>query len=153
MQHEEDGTDSMVVASSRPSRYFVKLKVKDLPAKTKQELNYVQSERIRHEILNNELKKDEILVAFNSERLKEMKVGAKLLLEGYTLFLDDRSLHPSHKAIKLNGRKGTAAGLPFPDKASNKTGEQGGAGQPATAPESKPEGGKNPKPESEGRPK
>ena len=29
--------------------------------------------------------------------------------------------------------------------------EQGGAGQPATRPESKPEGGKKPQPEAEGR--
>jgi len=37
-------------------------------------------------------------------------------------------------------------------RAKDETAEQGGADQPATAPESKPEGKEKPKPESEGRP-
>ncbi len=37
----------------------------------------------------------------------------------------------------------------FASYVSNEIGEQGGAGQPATAPDSKPEGSENPKPESE----
>jgi hypothetical protein len=76
-------------------------------------------------------------------------------LEGTTLLFDlkDGSIL-TRRAVKKEEPDEPEDGDPFAeidDPFQTGTAEQGGAGQPATAPESKPEGEDKPTPKSEGR--
>ena len=151
MQHVEDGTGNMVIGGEHGARYFVRLKAPGLSDEVRKGLACVSSATIRHEMLDQELAKGEVFVVINSDRLKELRVGCKLLLRGYRLFLNDESLQPSQKEFLIDGKPGTPIGVPYPPADKNNKGEQGGTGQPATRPESKSEGSAKPQPESEGR--
>ncbi len=128
-----------------------------------------QLTEFRHPIIDYELKEDQVVVWLPSDRWKEMRKGAELEITDYRFFVDDWSAFGFCKAVKIDGKNPSAAGELFPEideeenlkkssKGADEAGrkpakrEQGGAEQPATAPESKPEGNEKSNPESEGRP-
>ena len=102
---------------------------------------------------------------FSRTKEEELDYGRAFWLGGYSTFVDSESIPKINDAFIVvdatfephsNGHMGLwLAGLSRATairKATKKEVEQGGADQPATAPESKPEGKENPKSESEVRP-
>jgi hypothetical protein len=97
---------------------------------------------------------DQIIADFSKAKVPE-NLGVTLIqVMKMTALCLEKTLGTQHeKPIKIkwltpDGVSLTDAKLPTEIK---KTGEQAGAGQPATASESKTEGGEKPKPEAEGR--
>jgi len=90
-------------------------------------------------------------VSFSARQLRDHGVDATNLgsvLQDIQTLLDVAT--PSPVPREANPRAGVWVRI-YRDLERYKQGEQGGADQPATAPESKLEGDENPKPESEGR--
>lgn len=127
--------------------YYIILKVEGVPEQTRNELSwYAKSQgrvAIMHPIAGFKLEADEILVSLDLALIDTIRKGSTLKIIGYTMQGDEWGSSADWSELLVDGKS-----IPKRDR---KEAEQGGAGQPATRPESKPEGSDKPQPEAEGR--
>ena len=137
-----------------PSRYFLLIDAPKLDKKVaKQISSYAYRTTFTTKLHYGSHEEGKVLVVLNCPRREEFKVGATIKIEGYELGGDEFDVWPKCVSISINGNV-------VPDNPKDrivnsgekKPGEQDGADQPATAPESKTKSKKEPQPGSEVRP-
>ena len=137
------GDDFNLGSAERSAHYYIILKTSSLTAKERESLSFTAKidgfTGLSHPISMVKLKSDQMIVQITSPQIKRMKKASVIELNGYSLSGDEWGTSETFKTLIVDGIE------------VKKPAEQGGAEQPATAPESKPEGEKKPKPKSEGR--
>ena len=86
---------------------------------------------------------EEVILMIDSSRLKEIVVGAQIIIEDYDIAADEFTSWVKHQRFLVNGKSPTEARQDDDDAAPAsdsppKTAEQPGAAQPATQPADKP---------------
>lgn len=112
LQHTEEGTESPVLASGHRPVYFLLLNAPEMPLKKRKRLtDFAKTVSIHHKIVDRKLKPGEVLLVLKSERLKELKLGAKVRIGGYLLRDHDPDLfHDAfHETVDVDGKPTTPA--------------------------------------------
>ena len=135
-----------ILSASEPAHYLVILKTVGADKIRLQKLTSMLKDNrlsgLSHPIMLTELRNDEVLVEITSTRILSLKAEAMIELTGYSLSGDERVTVASHRALRIEGKVIVA-----------REAEQAGAGQPATAPESKSGDKEKPHPESKPAPR
>ena len=136
------GDDFNLGSAGRSAHYYIILKTSSLTAKERESLSSTAKidgfNGLSHPISMVKLKADQMIIQITSPQIKRMKKGSVIELNGYSLSGDEWGTSETFKTLAIDGTE------------VKKTVAQGGAEQPATAPESKPEGEKKLKSKPEG---
>jgi hypothetical protein len=138
--------EGMLLAIRTVPTYYIILKVEGVPEQTRNSLSSLARFQgrvaIMHPIAAIKLGPDEILVSLDLDLMDSIHKGSNLKIAGYTMQGDEWGCSSDWSELLVDGKA-------IPKR--NRKAEQGGAGEPATRPESDSEGGDKLQPESEGR--
>jgi hypothetical protein len=143
VKFKSDGADDLMSSGSISPRHYVILESDSGTAELRGQLSgilYFGLAKWPHwSVAKAKLTDNQIMIEIPGLRIPTLVKGASVNIKNYRVTGDEWLTGAEFDELEVGGQR-------IETKA-----EQAGAGQPATRPESKPEGGEKPQPEAEGR--
>ena len=101
--------DFGVTSATDPAHYLVILKSATVDKTLHQKLTFTitlnRMAGLSHPIVFRELEDDEVLVEIISPKIKSLKAGVTIELQGYSLSGDERSVVAEHRTLKIDDKE------------------------------------------------